>query len=146
MNNNEASLARLVYASTKGRYVDGEELKKIMATAKVNNGELGVTGVLIFNSQYFLQALEGTRAQITSLFNTIAKDERHNGIQLISMQDIDHRCWAQWSMRLISITEKEEKIYARYSNQTQFNPFIIASDLVVDFLNDISKPEKGINQ
>lgn len=146
MSNNEESLARLVYASTKGRYVDGEELKKIMATAKVNNGELGVTGVLIFNSQFFLQALEGTRDQITSLFNSISKDERHKCIQLISMRDIDHRCWAQWSMRLISITEKEEKIYAQYSDQAKFNPFNIASDLVVDFLKDISKSENGIKQ
>lgn len=131
------TLVRLIYGSLKNKYVDGAELKNILAVAQNNNTEKGITGILLFNSGYFLQALEGTRLQVSELYNIITADDRHHGVQLIKMSDITSRNWSQWNMQLISITEKEERIYQQYTGQSKFNPFKLSSKDATAFLEEI---------
>lgn len=139
-------LTRLIYGSIKDRYVDGGGLKKILHTAQTNNAKANITGVLLFNSGYFLQAIEGSRAQINQLYHVISADQRHQGVQLISMNDIDHRNWSEWSMQPVSISENEELVYQKYSGQTKFNPFLLSSKDAILFLEEITGLAQRANQ
>ncbi len=132
-------LVRLIYASSKGKYVDGVELKNILVTAQARNNNLGVTGALLFNGEYFLQVLEGNRFAVSNLFNHITQDSRHHNVQLISMMDVEQRKWSQWDMQLISFSDKEEQIYRKHTKYHQFNPFQFSSDQAVKYLIEISE-------
>lgn len=144
MNNNQ-SLVRLSYASFKDKYVDGKELQKILAHAQAHNTSKDITGVLVFNSQFFLQAIEGSRVEISKLYNKIATDPRHHDVQIIRHDAIERRIWTDWAMEFISISEAEEQIYRRYTGQKMFNPFSIATDDIDMFLTDITCSFDSVN-
>ncbi|WP_223786748.1 BLUF domain-containing protein [Marinicella meishanensis] len=139
MNNNQ-SLVRLTYASIKDRHVDGRDLEQILIQAQAHNEQRNITGVLVFNSQFFLQALEGPRVAVSQLYNKIIQDTRHHDAQIIKLCAIKQRHWSVWSMEFISISEPEERVYRKYSSQSQFNPFKIETDAVDDFLQEICQP------
>ncbi len=140
------SLVRLIYASVKDRYVDGPELKNILNVAQTNNKKSGITGILLFNGGYFLQALEGSRAHVNKLYQSITKDQRHQNFQIIEFIDVATRTWGNWSMKLVSISQQEERIYEKYSGQIGFNPFVLNSDDAVYFLKEISNFDIGLSQ
>ncbi len=144
MNNNQ-SLVRLSYASFKDKYVDGQELQKILADAQVYNHAKNITGVLVFNSQFFLQAIEGSRVEISRLYNKIMLDSRHHDLQIIKLDAVESRIWGDWSMEFISISETEELVYQQYTGQKTFNPFKIATDEIDRFLSDITCSFDSVN-
>jgi len=133
----EQPLVSLVYASSKCRYVDGAELKEILKVAQKNNEKVGITGALLFNSVFFMQVLEGSREQVSHLYNKIIKDKRHKDVHLIAFNDVAKRKWKEWTMQLISITEKEEQVYYKYSNQKKFNPLLLDSNQAMSFLEEV---------
>jgi hypothetical protein len=68
-------LCRLVYFSkyninTRGNDVTSD-LKQILAISIRNNSDRGITGGLVFNRKFFVQALEGEHAVVTQTFARI---------------------------------------------------------------------------
>ena len=83
--------------------------------AQVNNAANGITGMLTFNKDYFLQTIEGPRAQINRLLYSLIADPRHYDLQVIETRELKHRTWSKWSMNYASPTEKNAAIYLKYS-------------------------------
>ena len=54
-------LVRLMYASRANEPVRQDSLQAIMKKSTQNNPDIGVTGVLCFSGEIFLQVLEGGR-------------------------------------------------------------------------------------
>ena len=59
------------------------ELANILRVARVNNASRGVTGALLLYDGWFAQVLEGPEAAVRALFDRIAEDKRHNGVELL---------------------------------------------------------------
>jgi len=104
-------LHRLVYRSratneTLSRI--GEVFPSIMATACSNNASLGVTGALLACSGWFLQALEGPRANVFGVYRNVCEDRRHYAVHIINDSPVPSRSFASWSMcgRRISATDE----------------------------------------
>jgi hypothetical protein len=55
-------LVRLIYASTVADTFKPTDIECILTTARKKNKQHGLTGMLCFNSRYFLQCLEGSRS------------------------------------------------------------------------------------
>ena len=70
-------LVRLMYASRATEPVRHDSLQAILKKSTGNNPGAGVTGVLCFSGEIFLQVLEGGRSQVSTLYNRIAQDPRH---------------------------------------------------------------------
>lgn len=53
-------------------------LREIVSASQRNNSRDGVTGFLIFDKTWFVQILEGDKAQVTETYTRIARDTRHS--------------------------------------------------------------------
>lgn len=96
-------LSRLIYSSKALGKMDHAQLRGINEAAVRVNTARGVTGLLIYGQSYFLQVLEGGRAEISETFHRIAKDKRHHDLVLIGVSEIAERSFQDWAMRFVMI-------------------------------------------
>jgi hypothetical protein len=97
----DQQLTQLVYRSRS--QIVGAEYEKLMATCLRNNPKRYITGVLISHSGWFLQVLEGTAANVNSLFKVIEEDPRHSDFLLLRFNAITTRDFSDWSMASIEV-------------------------------------------
>ena len=55
-------------------------LAEIFDVARSNNKKAGVTGALLVTDHWFVQALEGDEATVTTLYQRISGDDRHDKV------------------------------------------------------------------
>ncbi|WP_119394847.1 BLUF domain-containing protein [Salinibius halmophilus] len=122
------TLVRLVYASRATDQMQTHDIVAILEAAKRNNGKLGVTGMLIFNSAYFLQCLEGPRMAVNHIYQNIAADKRHAQPVLLDYREISERRFHQWTMGYIGEDKFLAEHLLRYSGTDQFNPFEMSGE------------------
>mgnify|MGYP001801815581 CR=1 FL=1 len=97
-------LTSLTYASRANPDVSSSDFKEILDQAQENNSAAGITGMLTFNKEYFLQTIEGPRAAINGLLAKLIADRRHFDLQVIENREIKARSWAVWSMNYATPT------------------------------------------
>ena len=100
----DQQLIQLVYRSRS--LIQGAEYDKLMATCLRNNPTRGITGVLISHSGWFLQVLEGSAANVNSLFKVIESDPRHADFLLLRFNAVAVRDFSDWSMASIIVDEQ----------------------------------------
>ena len=98
LQDGEHIIVRLTYISRYNEDNENGEVTRILAQAQKNNERNGITGALIFNHNYFLQSIEGSRPIINGLLRKLIKDTRHSSLQVVECCDITERQWSQWSM------------------------------------------------
>ena len=101
----EFDLIHLIYVSTAVNELSKQDLNDIISSSIKNNGMLNITGILAFNEGRFIQFLEGSEFNVMKIFETIKKDYRHHGIDLVRKQKIPTRQYDDWKMRMISPEE-----------------------------------------
>ena len=85
---------------------DADALQDLLQVARRNNQALGVTGMLLFTESTFLQVLEGAPAVVRSLYEKIAKDQRHANVLILAEDSIEQRNFGDWSMGFVSDQEE----------------------------------------
>ena len=83
------------------------ELDALLEKARINNANLGITGMLLYEDGSFFQVLEGGRTDVEALFEKIAKDKRHKNAKKVIFEPIEERAFAEWTMGYPRITFKE---------------------------------------
>jgi hypothetical protein len=124
----DQQLIQLVYRSRS--LIEGAEYDKLMATCLRNNPTRGITGVLISHSGWFLQVLEGSAANVNSLFKVIENDPRHSDFLLLRFNAVETRDFSDWSMASIGVDEQRFINIANQSLQAED----VAMSAVRDFL------------
>lgn len=79
-----------------------------MTSATRNNAAAGITGLLLFNGQNFLQLLEGERDAVDALLDRVETDPRHSGVVVVTDIEVAERSFPGWSMRLLRLAESVE--------------------------------------
>jgi hypothetical protein len=97
----EGQLMRVIYRSRSLMKEGGEE--EVLKAAHRNNPALDVTGVLVSNSGWFIQVLEGPGANVKKLLDKIEADTRHTDFYVISTGGISERNFKEWSMASVSM-------------------------------------------
>jgi hypothetical protein len=100
----------IVYTS---EYIGREEdinlvLDDIVTKSKINNPEHGITGLLFYHNQRFIQVLEGERDALEGLMSILEKDNRHKNIQRIFDQQIKKRGFEDWNMDSLNLDEGQD--------------------------------------
>ena len=131
-------LVSMTYASRANPDVSAKDFNEILQQAQENNAANGITGMLTFNKDYFLQTIEGPRAQINRLLHSLISDQRHYDLQLIETRELNHREWAEWSMNYASPTEANAAVYLKYSTTVNFNPYLLNAESARDLMHDLS--------
>jgi hypothetical protein len=90
---------RIIYQSRSVEPLTWEIVRSITAVSEKNNEAAGVTGVLLASRKHFLQALEGRFEDVNAVFRRIARDDRHDELNLVGFSLIDARLFGGWGMR-----------------------------------------------
>ncbi len=95
------SLWELVYISEARYGLSKADIEDILAVSQRNNAQEKITGMLLYSSGLFIQALEGERNSVTALYGRIVDDRRHHDVDLLVDHAISHRSFGSWSMGFI---------------------------------------------
>ena len=126
-------LVRLVYFSRATRDMSLSDLKNILQTARSNNSQLDVCGMLCYENRYFLQALEGERDKVNELYLDIADDPRHSDVTIVGYDEVAEPKFKQWNMGYAASSDAFYQIL-KQSAMSEFSPELMNKDSALDFL------------
>jgi len=106
----EQKILQFAYLSRATEPFEEAELFQLIDHSQKNNKPKGLSGMLVYNSGYFLQLLEGPEDLVQSLMDTIGRDPRHVDIQRVFENHTSQRIFGSW--------------YMAYKNLSTFNPLL----------------------
>lgn len=130
-------LVRLLYASRAARKPDQKLVAAILAVSQKNNAARGVTGVLCFSDEVYLQVLEGGRDEVCETYNAIVRDERHTGVRLLSFEEIDERRFGGWTMGQVQAGRINPSLLLKYAEKAELNPFAVSGNVSLALLEEL---------
>ena len=132
------SLSRLIYAShIDPAHWSEDSFERIIRGARAFNQVNGVTGLLLFKRQRFLQLLEGSRECVADVMSRVHADPRHRELSIISVEDIDERLCATWSMAIVPEGRITRPLLGRFFATADFEPHSLSADGAVRFCSEI---------
>lgn len=102
-------LSTLIYRSRLNPEVDSGDLDQIVFNAQRNNEKIAVTGILLFDGDYFFQVLEGPYAEINALYQAICQDRRHNNIVELMRDYAPMRRFGNLGMELFDLRHYKQE-------------------------------------
>lgn len=136
-------LTRLLYFSENQMDPAGRPrlagLRDILAASNRNNKAAGITGALVFDEHWFVQALEGDRAKVWQTLRRIEDDERHASVVVIDARQVESRAFASWWMGLATRTETTAPIFAPYSKNGSLQPQAMTADSVLEMMTALCR-------
>jgi hypothetical protein len=91
-------LVEMIYWSRMTAPLSMPEIVAILDVARTNNARFGVTGMLTFGAEMFMQSIEGSPDAIDRLYRNLLKDPRHKEVNVVGIRPIAARRFAAWSM------------------------------------------------
>lgn len=117
-------LVQLLYLSKPVGPVTTTVTTLILEKSHANNKKANITGVLCQGPGVWIQALEGERSQVNSLFARIMADRQHQNIEIMSMEEVTHRRFGQWSMALIHLDQNDPAVQMAHP---PFDPYLVSA-------------------
>ena len=77
----------------------------ILAESSTQNAKMGITSLLLYSGQHFIQTIEGPVHTVGKLFLKILADNRHVDVMPFSAVPITQRAFPAWPMKLIGISD-----------------------------------------
>lgn len=118
-------LVRLLYASRLADGAGAEVVEAIVSQSRENNPANGITGVLCYAGDVFMQVLEGGRAPVNALYNRIARDERHRQVMLLHYEEITERRFGGWTMGQVNLARINPSVLLKYLEKPKLDPFSV---------------------
>lgn len=91
-------LQALVYVSRAPRAIAVTEIQHLLRRARERNREHGITGMLLYFDETFIQYLEGPGPRVQMIYRVIRRDPLHHGLVKFVHQDIGERVFPDWQM------------------------------------------------
>lgn len=96
-------LQSLTYISRAAGGLSDDDVFAIYKTAMEYNALDGVTGLLTFDGNCFLQIIEGSAIALDAILGRMNRDWRHELLNIVDRRTINVRSFADWSMKLVRI-------------------------------------------
>lgn len=117
-------MIRLVYVSTCADNVDFAAIQSLLKVASRRNPQQGISGMLCWSGEFFLQCIEGDRAPVTECFARILSDTRHHSIELILSAPTSVRWFSQWGMGFSRMLSSHRVDMPAWTGGN-FNPYLL---------------------
>lgn len=98
---------QLCYTSKAVSDMQREDLVDLLTVSRRKNEALGITGLLLYSGDQFIQLLEGDEDEVRKLYGLICRDERHRDIALIYEAHVEARECPDWSMGFQALPDSE---------------------------------------
>ncbi|WP_374515228.1 BLUF domain-containing protein [Niveibacterium sp.] len=130
-------LVRLLYASRAASPLSAPVVDAILAQSRDHNPKLGITGMLCYSDDLFLQVLEGGRDEVCELFNTIVRDDRHTNVRILSFEEIPERRFGAWTMGHVNIARVNPSLLLKYAERPVLDPFACSGRASLALLDEL---------
>ena len=112
-------------------------MREILSASQRNNSRDGITGFLIFDKTWFVQILEGERAQVTATYNRIGRDTRHSTATIMNVRDVPARLFPNWTMGGAMRTPEVQEVYLQHGFGGPLEPSRLKSDQIIRLALDL---------
>ncbi|MEH6461451.1 BLUF domain-containing protein [Chitinimonas sp. JJ19] len=130
-------LVRLLYASRASQPLTPEMTESILAKSRTHNNDSGVTGILCFSGDIFMQVLEGGRQPVSDLYNAIIRDKRHHDVVLLDFEEITERRFSGWTMGQVNLAKVNPCTLLKYSEKPSLDPFSVSGKVSLALLEEL---------
>lgn len=134
-------LVRLLYASRSIGALDETLMEAILERSRASNLEKGITGLLCVypDGGVFLQAIEGSRVAVNSLYQNIVRDERHREVTLLRYEEIEERRFSAWRMGCVDLKKVNLSTILRFSERPVLDPFSMTGAAALALLEELAR-------
>jgi len=136
-------LVRLLYVSQPVGPVTTTVTTSILEKSNINNKRENITGVLCQGLGLWMQVLEGERHQVNVLYSRIMVNRMHHNVELLSMEEITHRRFGQWSMALVHLSKDDPMVKMAHP---EFDPYSASSKDAMSLLDELIKTSSPITR
>lgn len=130
-------LIRCLYASRARQKLVPAITDVILEQSRRNNPARGITGLLCFVDDIFVQVLEGGRDPVCDLFAAIVRDDRHTGVRILAYQEIGERRFGHWNMGQVNIAKVNTALLLKYSAKPVLDPFAASGAATLALLHEL---------
>ncbi|MDK9725506.1 MAG: ABC transporter substrate-binding protein [Sterolibacteriaceae bacterium MAG5] len=88
----------LLYVSQATAPMDEAELAALLEQSRRANAARNLTGCLVYQEGFFMQMLEGAKADVLDLQARIQRDPRHRNLRIVAQGKTRRRIFPDWSM------------------------------------------------
>jgi hypothetical protein len=127
-------LTRLLYAREGEASLTPASVQAKLEQVRVANERKHLTGMRAFDSNCFLQMLEGDREPLNRLFARIANDPRHKRVVLLEVAAVDERYFGRWSMAFAPADAAHGRLYLRFGIQPRLDPHALTAPAALALL------------
>ncbi len=139
-------LVRLLYASRVVARLNSEVLDSIMEQSRSHNIPSGITGILCFSDDQFIQVLEGGRDQVCELYNTIVRDGRHREVRILQFEEISERRFGGWTMGQVNLAKINPALLLKYSEKPVLDPLSCSGHASMALLDELIATGSVVNR
>lgn len=79
----------------------------MLEVSRRNNEAVGLSGMLLYSSQSFLQVLEGEPAELTRTYTRIGVDTRHTNLRLLLDAEVAAPLFPDWTMGFEHVDDED---------------------------------------
>ena len=130
-------LVRLLYASRCAQTLTQEMIDSILAQSSKHNPALGITGILCYSGDMFIQVLEGARDAVNRLYGNIVRDERHRDVVLLHYCELTERRFANWTMAHVNLAKTNPSTLLKYSEKPVLDPYAVSGQASMALLEEL---------
>ncbi len=100
-------MKRVIYCSQATHDVSPDELVALLEVSRRNNEKVGLSGMLLYSSQSFLQVLEGDAVALQETYARIGADDRHANLRLLMDADVAAPLFPDWTMGFEHVDDED---------------------------------------
>ncbi len=130
-------LVQCLYASRPSAKLTSNQIDVILEQSRRNNPLLGLTGILCFTDDVFIQLLEGGRDEVCELFNSIIRDDRHRDVRILVFEEIGQRRFGNWTMGQVDISKINPGLLLKYSEKPRLDPFSCSGQATMALIQEL---------
>lgn len=94
---------QLIYTSQATVPFTEQALAELLKQSQQWNEQVGITGVLLYNHEHFVQVLEGSIEAVGDLYGKLLGDVRHHNVVRLASGRIVARRFGDWTMTFHAI-------------------------------------------
>ena len=130
-------LVRLLYASRPAAPLTTAVVDVILAQSRAHNARLGITGILCYSGDIFMQVLEGGRDAVNHLYRRICSDSRHRDVIVLHHEEITERRFSNWTMGQVNLDRVNPAILLKYSERPVLDPYAVSGKVSMALLDEL---------
>lgn len=130
-------LVRLLYASRAAQAVTQATIDSIMQQSREHNPAQGITGLLCYGGDVYMQVLEGGRSAVNALYNRIVADARHQQVMLLHYEEVGERRFAGWTMGQVNLAKVNPSTLLKYLEKPVLDPFAVSGTASMALLEEL---------